>query len=250
MNQSKSHPSPLLMARLSEVVYQIDPWQEDRPPLPFGFQLANVISNEGSDTQAIAGHPKSYRRPADKTSLILAFRGTEPLKFRDWLTDANHQVVPYDGTSPAIGVHAGFIAAYKSVRDALHRLVEQYEPETVYTTGHSLGGALAALGALDLRKNFPALVVACYMYGAPRIGNRPFVDSYHRYVLTTHHYVYRYDLVPHLPSWGDGYEDLTTPIYLRPSRFKWLRLVLGVRDHRLENYITALSRKGVNDERG
>jgi predicted lipase len=230
------------------MAYRIDVGQQDRPSMPYGFQLANVIHNEGSDTQAIAGHPKSYRQPADRRVLILAFRGTEPLKFRDWLTDANHQVVPYDGTNPAIGVHAGFIAAYKSVREALHKLVEQYEPEAVYTSGHSLGGALAGLSALDLRKNFPDLDVICYTYGAPMIGNESFVESYHRYVFKTFAFVYRYDIVPHLPFRRDGYEYTAPLCYLRPASFKMLRIVLGVPDHNRKNYIRALEKRGAKDE--
>jgi triacylglycerol lipase len=54
-----------------------------------------------------------------------------------------------------VRVHKGFLTAYNSVRPALLQLLSKVvadgEPWHVYTTGHSLGGALATLCALDLK---------------------------------------------------------------------------------------------------
>ena len=43
-------------------------------------------------------------------------------------------------------------------------------------TGHSLGGALANLAALEIKKENPAVEVCCYTYGAPRVGNVAFAS--------------------------------------------------------------------------
>ena len=45
---------------------------------------------------------------------------------------------------------------------------------TVLVTGHSLGGALATLGAHSMRTRFPNTQVAVYTYGSPRVGNCAF----------------------------------------------------------------------------
>lgn len=52
----------------------------------------------------------------------------------------------------------------------------------VLVTGHSLGGALAMLAAHDIAKALEALdrntSVACYTFGAPRVGNYAFASEY------------------------------------------------------------------------
>ena len=48
-------------------------------------------------------------------------------------------------------------------------------------TGHSLGGALACLAAFDIQRMCPCLGpldVACYTFGAPRVGNHAFARQY------------------------------------------------------------------------
>jgi len=56
------------------------------------------------------------------------------------------------------------------------------------TTGHSLGGALATLAAIDLRKAVPDrahLDLSCYTFGAPRTGNHAFAHEYNELVPDT-----------------------------------------------------------------
>ena len=67
---------------------------------------------------------------------------------------------------------------------------------TVITTGHSLGGALAVLCAYDLshkfkkdkrlRMNFENLLeerkIRCFTFGAPKVGNINFREAFHRRV--------------------------------------------------------------------
>lgn len=52
-------------------------------------------------------------------------------------------------------MHQGFYSAYKGVaplvRSVVERLLSQYRDAKVIITGHSLGGAMAALCALDLK---------------------------------------------------------------------------------------------------
>lgn len=71
-------------------------------------------------------------------------------------------------------------------------------------TGHSLGGALAVLCALNLRATF-GVMSEVYTYGEPRIGNKNFA-AFADYTLP---YIYRVindaDVVPHLPSLSMGF---------------------------------------------
>ena len=74
----------------------------------------------------------------------------------------------------------------------------------VYATGHSMGGAVASLFALDLsaadaeRFPFQQPLVAC-SYGAPRAGNAAFRSVYNALVPKTYRVVASRDVVPTLP---------------------------------------------------
>jgi len=56
--------------------------------------------------------------------------------------------------------------------------------------GHSLGGALAKLAAYDIQKKLVevgrfTVDVACYSFGAPRVGNHAFAQDYNAHVPDT-----------------------------------------------------------------
>ena len=53
---------------------------------------------------------------------------------------------------------------------------------SIYVTGHSLGGALASLAALDIKKAHPTAHMTVYTYGQPRVGNPAFVYEYNKLV--------------------------------------------------------------------
>ena len=59
------------------------------------------------------------------------------------------------------------------------------EPVDVYLTGHSLGGGIANLCALDLRRCFGSdsdLVAKVYTFGGPKVGNQHFANYYDEHV--------------------------------------------------------------------
>lgn len=55
---------------------------------------------------------------------------------------------------------------------SLRKLVRQYPDYGIIFTGHSLGGAIAAIAALEYISNKPATInIKVYTLGQPRIGN-------------------------------------------------------------------------------
>jgi predicted lipase len=93
-----------------------------------------------------------------------------------------------------VQVHGGFLDAYDSVRHRLLTLVEallgtlrddagnEISSWHVYLTGHSLGGALATLFAVELSsklaKSGGQTQITMYNFGSPRVGNKQFADMY------------------------------------------------------------------------
>ncbi|WVZ96447.1 hypothetical protein U9M48_042085 [Paspalum notatum var. saurae] len=212
-------------------------------------------------------------RATDASVVVVAFRGTEPFNTRDWSTDVN---LSWLGMGEMGHVHVGFLKAlglqeddgadaartfpaaapasaaagdkplaYYALREEVRAQLAAHPNATVVVTGHSLGGALAAI--------FPALLafhgeqdildrlLAVVTYGQPRVGDQAFADFVRAGVpVEPLRVVYRYDVVPRVPfdappvaefvhggtcvyfdGWYDGRaiaagEDVPNPNYFDP----------------------------------
>ena len=133
------------------------------------FQLVGALSNHDTDTQGFV----AVRRAGDEVDMgVVSFRGTE--NEQDWKTNLRCSLTPVDSPQAegrvATGkVHQGFLEAFRSVRGQVDRYLPCAVGLPVFITGHSLGGALATLGAAHLSGWGLA---ACYTFGAPRVGDR------------------------------------------------------------------------------
>ena len=144
-----------LCARISELAYLDDP----RPGLlglETGFDL--VRKYDVAETQAIL--------VTNYVLVVLAFRGTEPDKWRDWRTDLAYIKTDFPGGGR---VHQGFRMALDHIWDAVEADLADLAYPKVYT-GHSAGAALA-LEAAVLRPPRET-----HVFGCPRVGNRAFAD--------------------------------------------------------------------------
>ena len=148
----------------------------------------------------------------------------------------------YAPSSRPVKMHSGFIRAYLSVRQQIHDAVKQSGITQWRITGHSLGGALANLCGLDLQYNF-GLAIQVYTFGAPKVGNSAFVDSYNGRVPASWRLVYGWDIVAKLPRWWQGrYQHVDNLVTF--GRGFSLRVVSGsIQDHRMVNYVEVLNRK-------
>jgi triacylglycerol lipase len=216
-----------------------------------------LISQASTDTQC-AILPEG-------SGITLVFRGSE--SSFDWETDFDTQperaefdeqvirgeivakkdkVYPYAGESSSGALlHRGFVRAYFSVRGEIHEYVNTHEISSVTTTGHSLGGALATLCAVDIQYNFSNKVsVEAYTFGAPKVGNDGFCESFNRRVPNSYRFVQGMDIVPELPRWWQGYRHVNTEFRVGP-RFSLNFLSARFKDHAIDKYINVLKTKAV-----
>ena len=154
--------------------------------------------------------------PDASPAIIVAFRGSRsPL---DFIHDAEFYFRPYAVTYVGATVHAGFLADFESIKNEVIQQVlvfrKLYPTAKIYVTGHSLGGALAILGALELRAQqlTPALVVT---FGQPRVGNAAFAQLYNAQLReNTWRVINQNDVVPRTPGWLFSYRHCGQEILL------------------------------------
>ena len=116
------------------------------------------------DTQAFGTY-----RARDGMALV-AFRGTEPDRVGDLGSDAS--AIPVDWVASAGRVHHGFARSFLSIRTSIDDwLAALPARDDLLLCGHSLGAALATLGASIWK---PKRLVTI---GSPRVGNAAFVAT-------------------------------------------------------------------------
>lgn len=130
--------------------------------------------------------------------LVMAFRGTTRT-LGDWRNDFAGGFTPFPGHG---NVHNGFLNSVRSVEYPLIQraalLYTSQQPEGLYLTGHSKGGAMASLMGAELNRLKPEglPVPQVVTFGAPRVGDSRFTETY-----PCKHIRYESfrDIVPHLP---------------------------------------------------
>ncbi|KAI1208906.1 alpha/beta-hydrolase [Annulohypoxylon truncatum] len=128
-------------------------------------------------------------------AIIVAFRGTYSITNTVIdLSTIPQEYVPYPSpdqdeseapkepkyTCHNCTVHMGFLTSWKIARTvvlpALEPLRERYPDYPIFLVGHSLGGAVAALAALELKVISGWDKMAVTTFGEPRVGNDGFVE--------------------------------------------------------------------------
>jgi predicted lipase len=155
---------------------------------------------------------------------VIAIRGTEGI--HEWMQDARFLLVPCPFLAGAGRTEDGFTAMYlslttgpalasPSVVKALAGLRWRKPVKTLTICGHSLGGALATLLAMEVAINSELADPMVYSYASPRTGDGTFAATYNHVVQRTCRIANRMDLVPKLPM-PPLYEHVTGLYDLNP----------------------------------
>lgn len=201
----------------------------------------STIYDPATDTHVVIVPTGTAAPGGGGAHAFIAFAGTNSLK--DVRTDLTVADAPLpagffrDPPRHAPRVHAGFLRAYLSVRERVQAVAAERAAagQRVVFCGHSLGGALATLAALDFAGG-RAHEAACVTFGSPQVGDALLAAAFDAAVPDSTRVVNPYDWVPRALSTQfehvKGYYFVTTP---RPAQD-----VYG--SHSMAQYAQALGR--------
>ncbi|KAJ1949980.1 hypothetical protein EC988_004558 [Linderina pennispora] len=141
--------------------------------------------------------------------IIISFRGSQTLF--DWITNADFGQDAWPSSVSGSKVHSGFLDAHKAqastIQAKIAELVAKYPTFNIVFTGHSLGGALASIGAADLARLQPtwASRIVLYTYGQPRTGNSAYASWVQNLGFPIFRVTYQEDMVARVPPTSFGY---------------------------------------------
>ena len=172
--------------------------------------VRQAVANDVAAAEAATIDPASFGlvvREQATGSVLVCIRGTQTPS--EWL--ANFTAVPSPFTLvPGFGlVHLGFERMETSVRNSIASALNGVPSDARITMlGHSLGGAMAILAAVDLQRNFGRTNVDVCTVGGPRVGKADFRRSFDGEIADCFRVTNQFDIVPHVPSLITGWNHV------------------------------------------
>ncbi len=194
--------------------------------------------------------------------IMIVFRGTEPTNLQDWMTDLKIRKKP--GLYGK--VHRGFLKGFQVIWPEIRAKVKEWQiqAQSLWLTGHSLGGALATLAMASLGEEAKP-VHGLYTFGQPRVGGKTFARNFDLdFKSRMFRFVNNNDVVTRVPTRKTDYRHVGQVLMfdafgkLQTDLHFWnhfLDRVLGrvadlgrpgtdgIHDHSMDQYIKHLSRK-------
>jgi triacylglycerol lipase len=219
--------TPALLADFATAAY----WSEDDVAdwlASIGWNLRAFLSRNGTECfvaiRSVDFSPRELENlsrglnPTLRNHAVVAFRGTEPGKLRDWITDLDSRQTRW-----VFGrIHAGFLRSARNVLEDLWPIVAELVAggHALHLTGHSKGAAEATVTAARLcAANVP--VAGLCTFGSPRVGDGDFaawLDASLPFVIRR--YVNNNDLVARVPLPAKWLSRLVPFGWLLPAGFR------------------------------
>lgn len=137
--------------------------------------------------------------------------------------------------------HAGFYKGWKQIEEITFDQIKENEVKRVFIFGHSLGAAVAGVGALELKRRFEHFVeVYHFGFGGPRFMYKGLTAVTFNAKVRSKNYRYGIDIVTFLPPWIFGARHGDELIKLTPPKRKF-SFKNFMADHYPQRYNQALT---------
>lgn len=185
-----------------------------------------LVENRVTGARAVVGTHKS----GDGCIAVVAFRGSDSLN--DWKTNLDMKTNRYGDRGR---VHSGYMRQWLSVRDEMISTLKNTTCSDVLMVGHSAGGAISAIAAMDHMLDGFGIHVATF--GSPPAGDREFACESNKRIQSFIRVVNGSDVVPHLPMlFGFQHSGMLIKIGEEKGRCLAELLARPVLDHGTEQY--------------
>jgi len=134
-------------------------------------------------------------------------------------------------------VHSGYKSHWLAIEEQLQSVIAASkninDTTPIVFVGHSLGGAVACIGAVQFQMRFPQRLVGVVSIGGPRAGNARFA----KYLgdesgIPSSHLVNTWDVIPCLPSTVSSYE------HPAGKHTSWFKFATGDKDVNVQHALT------------
>jgi predicted lipase len=168
-----------------------------------------VYEDTSMGTQAYTGYDSKFQR------IVVAVRGTHNID--NWLENIKIEKTKLLNTScEKCWVHKGMYMAYQSLQafilKSVSELYNKYPSAKIWATGHSLGGSMAGLAAIDIQQNI-SKHTRLITFEQPRTGNSEFAKFVSRLLPDTVRITHSNDPVPHMPFRWLYYDHYGTEVH-------------------------------------
>lgn len=178
-----------------------------------------VYNIEHAGVRAIVGFNLDYN------AIFVSYRGSTNII--NWINNVRLKIIyPFDYNLDA-GVETGFYNSYSKVHDdiikSIHYTSDLFGVYDILLSGHSLGGAISTILALDLSHYYEQYnIIGLVTFGSPRIGNNAFVKAINLLPIEySYRVVHNDDMVPHLPPIEFNYSHVSTEIWYNEDNSKY-----------------------------
>lgn len=171
-------------------------------------EVGAAVRHDAEAMEAIAD-PEAFgfvAREEATGAVLVCLRGTQTPQ--EWLHNFTAVPNPFS-LVPGFGwVHLGFERMYARVRASIGTTLAAVGDVRVTVLGHSLGGAMATLGAVDIKRNMGKTQVDLCTVGGPRTGKVGFRRNFNDEIPIAYRVTNQFDIVPHVPSAVTGWNHV------------------------------------------
>jgi triacylglycerol lipase len=197
----------------------------------FGHQFKNIMPIRIDNEYAVVA--------SNHMLTVIAFAGTDD--WGDVVDDADFISEKHDGFGK---VHGGFMGSYQKVSGLITQYLREvhYAGTPIMCVGHSKGGAMAQICALDLWNKGLRDVSKIVTFGSPRVGKGEFARR--SKVFKHDRYVNGKDPVPRVPRAYMGFKHTGKRIHFTDGWWTW-GWVGDFSDHSMVRYQEQYNAKAV-----
>jgi len=129
----------------------------------------------------------------------ICFKGTST--FNDICL--NFDIYPRIFINDSIRLHNGFLKKYLSMKNDIinniNLILIKNDIKELSFNGHSSGGAIANIASLDMSYIYNTMKIKCITFGAPRVGNKHFIENYNKRINESLRIVNKNDIITFVP---------------------------------------------------